>query len=121
MDIDPIQNQKTWLEKALEKFKEFGRQFKNFKKPKKPDYEELLKRLDENNKKVVYNMNKFGMSCEEAGKALMKFNEVLTPNKMREICDLKRIEDGETTLYADGKPYCIINRKGDIVWQKQIL
>lgn len=118
MDINPIQEKKTWQEIVVEKFKEFGNKFR---KPKTPDYDKLLKRLDENNKKVVCNMKNFGVSCKEAGKALATFNQVMSPNKMREICDLRRIEDGETTLYANGKPYCIINRKGDIVWQKQIL
>ena len=80
--------------------------------------------LTKNQMKVVNNMGKFGVSAQEASESLAKagkslgealiFNKFLTPNEMRKIVD-----DDITTLYADGNPYCIINKKGDVIWQSK--
>lgn len=40
----------------------------------------------------------------------------LQNNTLRSI---KAVNDDITTLYADGNPYCIINQKGDVIWQSK--
>ena len=116
MDINPIQEKKTWQEIVTEKFKEFGNKFK---KPKVPHLNKQIKQLN-NNQILAYNkIKEFGTSCEKAGKALVEFNKFMTPNQMRKALELDEIPSDETILYSDGEPYCILNKKGDIVWQKK--
>ena len=111
-DIEPIQEHLTLYEKIR-------RYFKQKTKEKKMTID-----LTKNQMKVVNNMGKFGVSAQEASESLAKagkslgealiFNKFLTPNEMRKIVD-----DDITTLYADGNPYCIINQKGDVIWQSK--
>ena len=99
-DIEPIQEHLTLYEKIKRYFKQ---------KTYKCKVEKMTIDLTKNQMKVVNNMGKFGVSAE----ALI-FNKFLTPNEMRKIVD-----DDITTLYADGNPYCIINQKGDVIWQSK--
>ena len=94
------------------------------KKTYKCKVEKMTIDLTKNQMKVVNDMGKFGVSAQEASESLAKagkslgealiFNKFLTPNEMRKIVD-----DDITTLYADGNPYCMINQKGDIIWQSK--
>lgn len=116
MDIDPIQERTSSINKIKQWFKSLFR-----KKKTEPDYEKVLQTARENAYKNYQAYSKFGMSCEQAaknlekmGKAFAVYNKFLTPNQMREILDKESIED-ESILYADGKPYCII-KKGEPIW-----
>lgn len=110
MDIDPIQERTSSINKIIKWFRSL------FNKKKTPDYEKILSEVSKNAERNYIAYSDFGLSCEKAGKALAQFGKVLSPNQMREICDLKRIEDEEDcTLYADNKAYCII-RKGEPIW-----
>lgn len=111
MDIDPIQERTSSINKIIKWFKSL------FKKKKKPDYEKILAEVQINAKNNYEAYSKFGMSCESAaysmkqmGMAFAKFDEVLPKNEIR-----KRMDMDECTLYADNKPYCII-RKGEPIW-----
>ena len=114
-DIEPIQEHLTLCEKIKRYFKQ---------KTYKCKVEKMTIDLTKNQMKVVNNMGKFGVSAQEASESLAKagkslgealvFNKFLTPNEMRKIVD-----NDITTLYADGNPYCIINQKGDVIWQSK--
>lgn len=108
---DPIQEKQSLLERAWNKFKEFCR---SFGKPKQIDYEKILENIRNNNEKIISNMSAFGMSCEQAGRALAEFNKAIPHNLVKPDYTIN-----ETTLYADGEPYCIINEKGDVVWHRK--
>lgn len=114
-NIEPIKEQLTLFEKIKRYFKQ---------KTYKCKVEKMTIDLTKDQMKVVNNMGKLGVSAQEASESLAKagklfgealiFNKFLTPNEMRKIVD-----DDITTLYADGNPYCIINQKGDVIWQNK--
>lgn len=118
MNIDPIQERTNLINKLIKWAKSL------FKK--KPKYEKIIKTTREAAYKNYEAYSKFGMSCEEAaksmnevGKIIAKFNKYTPPNQMRKELGLDPIED-TTILYADQKPYCILNKKGDPIWLEKI-
>lgn len=112
MDIDPIQDNKSFIEIIFEKLKNIGKKF-NKQKIKEPNYEEIVDHIRENNKNIVTAFEKMGESCQQASKSMLRFNDILTPAQMREIAE----DEDEVTLYADGQPVCIL-KKGEPVWTK---
>lgn len=113
MDIDPIQEKTSSINKLIKWAKSL------FKK--KPNYEKILSEVQKNAKLNYEAYSKFGKSCEEAGKSLSKcgeviakFNEYKTPNQMRKELGFDEVRD-DCILYADDKAYCII-RKGEPIW-----
>lgn len=115
MDIDPIQERTNSINKLIKWAKSL------FRKKKSPDYEKTLLEVQKNAKANYEAYSKFGMSCEEAakamskyGEAIAKFNEYKTPNQMRKELGFDEVHD-DCILYADDKAYCII-RKGEPIW-----
>lgn len=114
-DVEPITEKLTIYEKLKRYFKQ---------KIYKHKVETVTIDLQNNTLRSIKAVNDFGVSAEEASKALEKvgkafgqvvtFEKILSPNEMRKIVD-----DDITTLYADGNPYCIINQKGDVIWQSK--
>lgn len=116
MNIDPIQEKTSLINKLIGWAKNL------FKK--EPNYEKIIQASREAAYQNYELYRKYGMSCEQAAKsmkkcgdAIAKFNKVMTPNQMREILGL---DSETTTLYADNKAYCILNKKGDPIWLDKI-
>lgn len=107
-DVEPITEKLTIYEKLKRYFKQ---------KIYKHKVETVTIDLQNNTLRSIKAVNDFGVSAEEASKAfgqVATFEKILSPNEMRKIVD-----DDITTLYTDGNPYCIINQKGDVIWQSK--
>lgn len=107
MDIDPIQERTSSIDKIKKWLKTLFKPSKDLNK----EFQKLSEQTSKDINMTVQAVSNFGISCEEAGKRLVQFSKVLTPSQMREI-----VYSENTTLYADGKPYCIIDKKGEPIW-----
>lgn len=110
MDIDPIQEKTSSINKLIKWVQSL---FKN-----KKDCNRIIKTTKKEIKDTCKAFKDYGTSCQSAayamqkmGTSIFKFNEILTPDQMRE-----KIYKNTSILYADNKPYCKLNEKGEILW-----
>lgn len=93
--MDPIVYKQTITEQVIHKLKMiFNKKYRDQEKIKQLNIKiaDMSKQLQDNGEKLHTAFSDFGISCAQAGKAMVQLNHVIPPNVLRELHNLPPIK-----------------------------